>query len=228
VSAHSNIVAVSRNDLLRFFDDPPRTSWHHATAIVAVAGEELGTGLLVHYLASKGVQASVLSDRCTPGTTKGSRLDAWVDAGPTLYQVEVKNWSAHAYGRKRQLPVDAPPEVTAKYRRDRWNEVWDGNRFRNQSMGKVLLRMRPPRQGGRVEPLIVFWWALHPDGAAEPLFRMPVQRAAFPLVNVFSMSNYLRQCTDQPLLLEMSNTRRRLDWLSSLFCVDKPLAPGDV
>jgi hypothetical protein len=92
--------------VLQFFDEAPNESLGHATAIVAVAGEELGLALLVHYLRSIGRPTALVSDKCTPGTRSGSRLDGWVRAGDTLYQVEVKNWSAHAIGGRR-LPIDA-------------------------------------------------------------------------------------------------------------------------
>ena len=226
MSVQSSRVAVSKSELLRFFDEKPRESHKHATAIVAVAGEELGTGLLVHYLRKTGIQASVRSDPCTQGTRKGSRLDAWVDAGAVRYQVEVKNWSAHAIGAE-PLRIDAPPEEVAEYRRDRWKHVWDGRGFKDPSVRKVLSCMRPPDEQARVEPAIVFWWPVHPDGAAEPFFRVPVSEVVFPVVNVFSMSNYLRQCSDDRLWLEMPNTCRRLGWLSTLFQVDQG-PPGEL
>ena len=71
----------------------------------------------------------------------------------------------------------------------------------------------------RVEPLVVFWTALHPDGAEEPFFKVPVKSEEFDAVNVFSMSNYLRQQPKEikTLRLEMPITCRRLDWLSKLF-----------
>ena len=225
VSAHT-VIAVNRKQLLRFFDERPPSSLHHATAIVAVAGEELGTGLFAHYLAGKGIQASVLPGPCTPGTRKGSRLDAWIDAGATLYQVEVKNWSAHAYGGNKQLPLDAPADVTAKYRSQRWSEIWDGHGFKGQSMSKVLSPMRPRRESANIQPLIIFWFAVHPEGSAEPFFQVPVQGASFATINGFSMSNYLRQSKEEVLFLEMPNAARRLEWLRTLFSMEKTF--GDV
>jgi len=71
--------------------------------------------------------------------------------------------------------------------------------FTDASMSKVLLPMKPPCDHENIEPLIVFWTALHPDGAAEPFFRVPVKGAAFPRVSLFSMSNYLRQCSGDHL-----------------------------
>jgi hypothetical protein len=83
-------------------------------------------------------------------------------------------------------------------------------------MSKVLLPMKPPYDG-HIEPLIAFWTALHPHGAAEPFFQVAVEGARFPVVNVFSMSNYLRQCSADQLLLQTPITCCRLRWLSTLF-----------
>jgi len=120
-----NTIAVSRQKLLEFFDEVPITSRKHATSIVSVAGEELGLALLIDYLGTQGTQARIVGDRCTPGTKSGSRLDAWVEAGNVLYQVEVKNWSAHAVGGK-VLRIDASPEETARYRMEMWSGKWNG------------------------------------------------------------------------------------------------------
>ena len=210
-----NVIAVGRQGLLNFFDEVPDASRKHATSIVSVAGEELGVALLVHYLATQGTQARVIGD-CNQGTKSGVRLDAWVEAGSVLYQVEVKNWSAHAIGG-RVLPIDASPGEAARYRVEMWKNQWDGEGFTLESVSKVLVPMKPPVQHQNIEPLIAFWTALHPNGDPEPFFRVSVKGAAFPAVNVFSMSNYLRQCTGDRLLLHMPATCRRLRWLSTLF-----------
>jgi hypothetical protein len=42
---------VNSRELLRFFDEKPSDSERHATALNAVFGEDLGAGLLCHYLA---------------------------------------------------------------------------------------------------------------------------------------------------------------------------------
>ncbi len=213
----SDTVEVQPRKLLEFFDEAPPLSRKHATAVVSVGGEELGIALILHYLERRGIHASVIGDRCTPGTKTGVRLDAWIEApGPsaaTLYQVEVKNWSAHAIGGQI-LPVDAPPRMIAAYAQDRWKQVWDGHHFADPSVAKVLHPMKSPRGGGQVEPLICFWWALHPT---DPLFSVDLQGETFPRVWVFSMSLYLRQCTENAILLRMPKTCRRLQWLSELF-----------
>ncbi len=212
----SSEILAHRLRLLEFFDEAPESSHYHATAIVAVAGEELGLGLLVHYFTGVGQAATVISRRCTPGTKKGARLDAWVEVGETLYQVEIKNWSAHAFNG-RPLPINAPVATIEARRQQRWRQLWDGHRFTDKSIAKVLGRMKPPRPHPRIEPLVCFWDAVHPEGSADPLFSVLVERAAFSRVWVFSMSNYLRVCTSQVLLLQMPRTRQRMRWLAELF-----------
>lgn len=209
------VIAVNRLKLLEFFDEAPTSSLKHATAIAAVAGEELGITLLVDYLARKGKEAHVTVP-CTQGTKSGQRLDAWVDAGSILYQVEVKNWSAHAIGGK-VFPIDAPPDQACAHRVEMWSQRWDGGRFNKDSMNKVLLPMRPHCPHPNIEPLIVFWTAMHPTGHAEPLFHVNVRGSVFPIVNVFSMSSYLRQCAGDQLMLQMPATHSRLLWLSEMF-----------
>lgn len=98
----SSPINVNVGDLLAFFDEEAKGSSRHASAIVGVAGEDLGAALLVDYFRSQGVVAEILPERCTQGTKKGYRLDRWIlthaPAGDVLYQVEIKNWSAHAIG----------------------------------------------------------------------------------------------------------------------------------
>ena len=85
---------------------------------------------------------------------------------PLLYQVEVKNWSAHAIGGKR-LSRDASPDQLAAHANHDWPNLWNGQGFTSPSMQKVLTPMKPPRPGCRVEPLIAFWGVVHPT---EPFF----------------------------------------------------------
>lgn len=183
---------------LEFFDEAPSDSRGQATAIVAVAGEDLGVGLLAHCLKHRGGTVDVLPGACTQGTKKGKRLDKWVKVRQggksTYYQVEIKNWSAHAIGGKR-LRVDASPEEVAAHKQERWLKEWDGNTFRKPMMRKVLKRMKPGAKGWKVRPLACYWDAMHPDGKPEPLFSVavPDPESDFKEAWVFSMSSYLRE-----------------------------------
>jgi hypothetical protein len=221
----STVIEVDPVELLNFFDEVPPGSSGHATAIVAVAGEELGACLIVDYLRSVGRRARVLPGPCKPLGRSGARLDRWIEVAddpPLLYQVEVKNWSAHAIGGKRLLRGASAVEL-ADYATRNWASFWDGQTFTNPSMQKVLTRMQPPYPNCRVEPLIAFWGVVH---ATDALFAVPVSgNANFRQVFVFSMSSYLRRCAGRKLVLEMPLTVKRLEWLHRLFPIVGPVSP---
>ncbi len=213
-------IRVDVQQLLGFFDEEPRDSAGHASAIVAVAGEDLGAALLAAYLRSQAFTATVLPDRCTQGTKKGHRLDRWVlinsEAGELLYQVEIKNWSAHAIGGRKLALAASPAEVSA-YKIERWAKEWSGTSFRTESVTKVLTPMRRPRPLP-VEPLVCFWTAMHPDGAEAPLFTVPLlNHPHFSRVSVFSMSSYLRGLATSHITLPMPDVSTRRSWLARLF-----------
>ena len=112
-------MTIDVHEVLSFFDEAPKGSSRHATAIASVIGEDLGISLLATYLRREcGASVEVLPARCTQGTKRGCRLDRWVLVDSSrrrvLYQVEVKNWSAHAIGGRR-LALDAPNTVVASY-----------------------------------------------------------------------------------------------------------------
>lgn len=210
--------------LLQFFDEKPESSKHHATAICSVAGEELGVALLVHYLEGEGKQTTLLSNPCTTGKQKGPRLDRWLliteGRKHTLYQVEVKNWSAHAIGG-RCLPIDADEREVSEYKIERWRHEWRNDCFSKKQVSKVLIPMRPPTiDHDSIEPLVCYWTALHPEGLDKPFFTVSVRNAKFPTVSVFSMSSYLRNLRKKGkrrLQLEMPATSIRMNWLHALF-----------
>jgi hypothetical protein len=175
-------------EVLRFFDEAPKTSMGHATAIVSVIGEDLGVSLFQKCLLEKdGIRTKIIMKNGVPlqptnGTGRGDRLDRWLQEevlrnGKTmLYQIEIKNWSAHAIGGKK-LSLDAELKVLENHRRDAWSNCWDAkeNCFPDKRIAKVLTKMKVPDgiEGTvDVKPVICFWDAVHPEGKAEPLFRM--------------------------------------------------------
>lgn len=222
-------VNVDVRELLAFFDEEPKESAGHASAIVSVAGEDLGAALLTDYFRSQGIVAEILRDRCTQGTRKGCRLDRWIlahaPAGKTLYQVEIKNWSAHAIGG-RKLALSASPSELREYKIERWSREWTGTTFPKDSVRKVLTPMRSPRPSLPVEPLVCFWTALHPEGAESPFFSVPLTgHAHFNRVSIFSMSSYLRSLQTVSITLPMPELASRRDWLARLF-PDEVSAPA--
>jgi hypothetical protein len=214
------MLRLNRREVLRFFDEPSATNGFHSAAINAVVGEDLGLGLLVHYLASIGARPTLLHDSPRTGNKSGPRLDGWVkcdaEPRPTLYQVEVKNWNAHSYGGF-PLALGAAAETVAEYKRARWSEEWDSvaGRFTNFRVDKVLTRMRPPFAECEIEPLVVYWFAVHPSGDATPRFRVAAT-GDFATVTVFSMSAYLRSLNDEFVVVEAPRVQERLGLLARL------------
>src|SRR5262249_30661222 len=156
--------------LLEFYDTKPDDSIGHATAINAISGEDLGAGLLKHYLETcTKSDVTLLDEKVTLGTPSGPRLDRWVLVkwadratlvqvegpgegdglsvlgadGTTLFQVEIKNWSAHGFGGE-PLPLNASPAEVAVYKKKEWGRVWNEERreLRVERTHKVLLPMK--------------------------------------------------------------------------------------
>ena len=115
-SSSSTMVTVDPQELLCFFDGKPKWSEKQATSIVGVVGEDLNAACFQHYLESKGAGANVLNCPVTTGKRKGPRLDRWIDVtrrdgSRTVFQTEIKNWSAHAIGGKPLLVSASGLEV---------------------------------------------------------------------------------------------------------------------
>lgn len=208
---------INRLELLQFYDDPTDVEQGmNAAAVNAVAGEELGLALLIDYFRSVGVDASIKPGPCSSGKRSGYRLDGWISTPETVFQVEVKNWSAHSLGGRR-LPVGAGPEESSHHRITVWNDYWTGKTFREESAAKVLVPMLAPQGDKRIAPLIAFWDPMHPQGLPEPLFHVPLVDSAFPEVTVFSMSTYLRGLGCANLQLSLPKTLARLKILNRIF-----------
>ena len=211
--------------ILEFYDEEVPSSLHHATAINAVAGEDIGAGLILHYLKQKNISAKILSEKCSQRTKKGVRLDRWIlaikNGKKVYYQTEIKNWSAHAIGGKI-LKINATPKETSEYKIKRWNHFWDGKTLRAEKARKVLTPMKPIEDKSKVEPLICFWDLMHPSGKKEPFFSVPLKDENFSRLWVFSMSAHLRNLLssgEKKIILEMSETKSRIEWLKTMFRV---------
>lgn len=191
----SSRVRLPIKSLLEFYDNRVETNKGHVTAMTAVIGEELGAGLLIDYYLRHGLDAKVINGSVTQGTNIGKRLDRWIivtrGRRSTYYQVEIKNWGASAIGGRR-IAVDANATTLRRHKIERWSKEWNGKEFIKEGVQKVLTPMKPPVRGVQVEPLVCFWDAMHPNGAATPLFSIPLQMNPFARVWVFSMSSYLR------------------------------------
>ncbi len=220
------MVRIDRRRVLEFFDEIPKNSWKHATAVCSVAGEDLGAGLLKRYLETEyDAKATILEGPVTTGKQKGPRLDRWVevaypDGGIIHYQIEVKNWSAHAIGGSK-LKLDASPAEVSAYKRNSWNLLWDqdAQTIKAESLVKVLVQMKCPVGAKTVEPVACLWRAVHREGADSPWFSVQIDSAdcCFKVLHVFSMSSYLRNLTESHIEIEMPDTARRLQWLNLMF-----------
>jgi len=223
--AKDNMIQIDVVRTLEFYDEKIPSSQHHATSINAIAGEDMGAGLFLHYLKQKNITATILPIICTQGTRSGVRLDRWIlainNGKKIYYQTEIKNWSAHAFGGK-QLKINATQKEISDHKIERWKHFWDGKTFRDLKARKVLTPMKLPENNCSVEPLICFWDAMHPSGKREPLFFVPLQNQHFSRVWVFSMSAHLRNLLSsgiKQISLEMPDTEARIEWLNTIFPV---------
>jgi hypothetical protein len=212
--------------LLEFFDEKPGESLGQATAIVAVAGEDLGVGLLKHCLeCTRNAKVGILpGPPPTTGNLKGPRLDRWVDVvwpdgSGRLFQTEIKNWSAHAIGGKI-LKVDAPPDEVARFAVERWG-MHAGAMYTWRAINKVLTPMKRPSgvdPSHTLEPLLIYWTVIHPEGLNESFFSHDLEPGQnFPRLWFFSMSSYLRSLNEAAIELEMPHAANRISWLHRLF-----------
>ena len=246
-------LTISPKGLLTFFDAKPEWSRKHATAIVGVVGEDLNTACFRHFLKSRDAKAKVLDGPVTTGRQKGPRLDRWIDVkwcdgSRTVFQTEIKNWSAHAISGKT-LSSCAPPEEVSRFKATRWEHRWDTEHhtFRNsrsvKKLAKALVRMNPPEGVDEkdVRPLLIFWEALGPrDSSGDHLFCVkvsprfqfeipatwPTNQSDFQELWVFSVSSYLRSLDVDTIDLHMPTAAKRLLILSKLFQKKQDAACG--
>lgn len=233
-----DVVVVPRTELLSFFDEKPEWSLTHAGGVGTLVGEDLNTACFFHYLDSIGSNGTVIRQSVTTGKSPGPQLDRWIDVywpdnSRTVFQTEIKNWSAHSLGGEI-LAVDACTRTIAEYRQRRWDLRWNeqSRMLTNERTLKVLVRMKPPEgvDAGDVRPLLIFWEALGPRESAH-LFQIPDPSHEFPKESwsaspefpelwVFSVSSYLRSVKEETLTLRMPNAANRLRSLQRLFSVD--------
>lgn len=214
-------------DILAFFDTKPAGSATHVSSLVAIMGEDLGAALFCEHLSRTGLgTARVLAKSPTPGTKSGKRLDRWFlvtwsDGRETLLQAEVKNWSAQAIGG-RVHALDPSEADDIAFRKNRWENQWDSvaGCFVDDKVGKVLGTMQYPSGvplGIKVEPLAIYWFAIHPEGSSETFFAHPAPRdTGFERILFFSMSSFLRSVEEEAIELDMPNAIARITWLSHL------------
>ncbi len=253
-----SLVKINVQELLRYFDEKkPDSSGKRATGVVGIAGEDLNAACFQHYIKSKGGVARVLREpesgepsKVTTGKVKGPRLDRWIevdwaDKSKTVFQTEIKNWSAHAIGGKT-LSVAATPSEVANCKHTNWEGRWHDKNHTlvEPRTAKVLVRMNPPDGVDKettIRPLLIFWEAIGPRDQANnhlfcidaPTFNFPFSLPStwptpdefpelwgFPELWVFSVSSYLRSVSDASIELDMPDAVARLRILNRLFPAD--------
>ena len=217
---------LNLRELLNFYDYRVPSSNTHATAVNAVLGEDLAIALLVHYFKGVGLEVVTLDEVCTQGTQQGYRLDKWIavksEIESIIYQVEIKNWSAHSFGGK-SVKLDADEDYMRQFRTKRWRFQFNENKQvpSQKETLKVLTKMYVPTEykNFKHEALLCFWEPLHPKGEQEALFEVDVLSESFKKLKVFSMSNYVTQLlkTTETLEVEMADADARIDWLNKLY-----------
>ena len=217
--------------VLSFFDEKPPGSRGHATAIVSVLGEDLSAASFRHCLLANGAtEVNIRCDKVGTGNLQGPRLDRWIEADledgrRVLFQAEIKNWSAHAIGGK-PIAINADRQEISDYKDWYWKKHWDSRRrtFKNPSVAKVLVPMKPPSDHDNrdILPLIMFWAPVGPhksryrrnQSAGGHLFSisLPKERG-FGELWVFSVSSYLRSLRTATVSLPMPDAATRLGLL---------------
>lgn len=217
-SVHTNsLITVNLSSLVQFCDENKMDS-PHASAIKGFAFEELLLALLMHYLRNNQQEPNappeLLAEKCT-GHDKW--LDGWLRAGNIHYQVEVKSWSFHGYGSKKDnLAHNANNEQYRAYAMRLWTKYWDTNklRFHDPKLDKVRLPMKQFTDPIYCcMPLACVWQVIHPKGEIEPFFE--VEDCDGKFVKIFSASAYTRfllskEVNELPLNLPATRARREI------------------
>ncbi len=150
--------------LLDFYDYKVKESETHASAINSVLGEDLAIALMNHYFSAEGSKVTALDLPCNQGTQRGNRLDKWIalekSDSKTLFQIEIKNWSAHSFSGsivKRDGDDDYMKSLRIKRWRLRFNE--DKKVPSQKEALKVLTKMKIPKSHLAYEhkALLCFW-----------------------------------------------------------------------
>ena len=204
---------------------------------MAVIGEDLAAGCFQKHLESKGATVCVryiededciYPESVTTGSLRGPRLDRWIvvdcpDGGRTVFQTEIKNSSAQAFGGEK-IARDVSTEDFRKYKAKMWQQAWnpDIQSLRDPGAAKVLKRMNVPDNlsGECVKPLLICWTPMAPKKNLDSfLFQVPTRPSPdcnFSELWVFSISSYLRSLGQANIALKMPIAAARLRILDRL------------
>jgi hypothetical protein len=239
LDSDSDLFKLNRISLIDFFDKRylNKILGSPLTAIISFFGEDLLLGLFDHYLRSKGDPIVSLDYSCKSKGRRGHWLDAWIETPKALYQTEIKNWSANAFGGRPINNTENSLPDAAKHNRQRYlnhtataKKVW-----------KVLLEMNPPQWHTKINitssPLLAFWSPIapqkdiHSEDFLEPFFEVETRefeeiilgsrlfthnRNYAKRVSIFSASNYLRRIKDCDVTVRMPRVKQRLEIMGKM------------
>ncbi len=191
--------------LLEFYDVYRPERAPHVSGITTFLGADLILGIVRHYF--EGVGFSCRITTAEPSAIESrQRLDRWLvvsgNGKEVFYQTEVKNWSVYTSGVPRTLSPVMNARQLNDYAREMYQKQWNertGSFTDTVNLGKVLLPMSEPEgfvEGvSSVRPLVCYWYPITNTTRlrlASHFFTLTTKRAAFPEVDIFSASLYLR------------------------------------
>jgi len=225
------MIRLDIEKLLSFLDNPKPEDAHNASSIVGVIGEDLAAGAYMHYYRNT---RRVLHDvSVTEGKKRGKWLDRWFvdDTSKTLYQCEIKSWSASAIGGHR-LALDASPEEVKRIgvlnmRGLAKNFV---SEVQPNHVTKVLQKMRLPDgteySSYTVLPLLIVWMCVADDTSEiSPILQLQNVPCGlhFNTLEVFSVSLYLRSLYAKGIReidIDAPSMQNRINTLNSFIASD--------
>ena len=212
---------VSCKELVRFFDEKTGDNGRDSSAINGVAGEDLGLALLQHYFSQQDCAVEQLA-KPVRNAGGGTWLDGWLKVTGKnegfLYQVEIKNWTAHSKNG-RPAPLNAAQDDLRKIARKHWNSIWDeqSRHFKAKEARKCLEKKTSPEADLETRPIICFWWPVSAGDDVSPMFEVEAASPDFSRLWVFSMSLYLRSLQSEHVSLELPRVERRMARLNQFF-----------
>jgi hypothetical protein len=226
---------INRKALIEFFDTNKETNKSHSSSINAVCGEDLAVGLLKHFFEKNNKVCEDISTRVgvpkQAGVSRGKWLDNWLlvkkhspSTTVELYQVEIKNWSAHSLGGE-ELALNADGAELTEFKSQYWTKCWDETTewFKEESVNKVFLNMKRPKgyEEHDVKRLICFWSAVSSNpGENDDYFFQGTAKTKDDVkipFHVFSLSGYLRTLESDSIDLDLPKIAKRLGVLGAIF-----------
>lgn len=222
-------IKIYPNEIIKLFDEKKDEYKNHISPIIGLIGEDFLTALFQYYLESIGRKVEILNGHPTKqlSNRRSKNLDRWIlvndERGKrTLYQTEIKNWTAYSIGG---FSLNADKRLSKKT-----NQNWD--RFvelleKEDKLRKVILKMNRHNDISKqvkIAPLLLYWLPMFYNKRKcffEYKIKKP-RRSEFNYLYIFSGSSFLREYVqkngNKPLILKIGNaTEVRLRILKDKF-----------